>query len=281
MNAPIIIIGAARSGTKFLRDTLAAGPGTACVPYDVNYVWRYQAEHCPHDQLSADDLTAKQAQFIRKTLPRLARLHAGDLLIEKTVSNTLRVPYVAKVLPEARFVHLIRNGCNVTESAMRQWQSPPDWKALFTKLRSMPLNNAGYAAWFAKNMISGLGTGRQGGKVWGPRYPGIDEHARTKPLHEVCALQWQYSVDQARRDLATLPDRQVFEIRYEDLVSSTDVLVELIQALGLPGEQRITDAYNKNVKKDTASGWGRLSEAQQHTIRQTLAPTLTDLGYRT
>lgn len=279
MQRPIIIIGAARSGTKFLRDTLASGPGTACVPYDVNYVWRYGSEETPHDRLDPTNLTDKHKHFIRKTLPKLANAQSSDRVVEKTVSNTLRVPFVSHVLPDACFVHLVRNGCNVTESAMRQWQTPPDWRALFTKLYGMPLSNVGYAAWFAKNMASGLATGRQGGKVWGPRYPGIEKDTQAKPLHEVCALQWRHSVEQARADLARLPARQVFEIRYEDLIRSTDVLVDLIHALDLPEQQSIVDTYNKNVKKDTSIGWQRLSEGQRNTIRRTLAPTLEELGY--
>src|SRR4051812_20775701 len=38
---PVIVIGAARSGTKLLRDSLATHADVARVPYDVNYVWRF------------------------------------------------------------------------------------------------------------------------------------------------------------------------------------------------------------------------------------------------
>ena len=110
------------------------------------------------------------------------------------MSNTLRVPFVSSVFPEARFVHLIRDGREVTESAMRQWSAPPDWRNLVTKLRDLRSLNPGYALWFAHNAALGAISGRKGGKVWGPRYPGIESDAQTKPLVELCALQWQYSV---------------------------------------------------------------------------------------
>ena len=49
--APIILIGAARSGTKFLRDVLASAVGVKSVPYDVNYIWRHGSPNYGHDVL--------------------------------------------------------------------------------------------------------------------------------------------------------------------------------------------------------------------------------------
>lgn len=144
----VIVIGAARSGTKFLRDILAAGAGVAVVPYDVNYVWRIGVGSAPDDCLEPAQLTDRQRRFIRSTLPALAHMKPGEILLEKTVSNTLRVAFVEAVLPQARYVHLIRDGRDVTESAMRLWQAPPSWGSLIDKFRNMPLANFGYAAQF-------------------------------------------------------------------------------------------------------------------------------------
>jgi hypothetical protein len=57
---PIFLVGAARSGTKFLRDILVAGQGTAAVPYDLNYIWRYRVADVSHDILDPSHLSAKQ-----------------------------------------------------------------------------------------------------------------------------------------------------------------------------------------------------------------------------
>ena len=53
MSQIVIIIGAARSGTKYLRDVLATAPNAARVPYDINYIWRYGSESHPDDALPA------------------------------------------------------------------------------------------------------------------------------------------------------------------------------------------------------------------------------------
>lgn len=279
MKAPIIIVGAARSGTKFLRDILASGSGTRAVPYDVNYVWRYGVGWNSDDRLTPDRLSGRQVTFVRRTLPQIAKLRNGEVLIEKTVATTLRVPYAHAVFPEARFVHLVRDGRDVVESAMRQWVAPPDWRALFIKLRGIPVRNIDYALWFAGNTIAGLGAGRKGGKIWGPRYPGIERDALTRPLVEVCSLQWKNSVGFASDELLQLPTNQVFQIRYEDLVSSPDALGELVAALELPDRESILANYRARVDTGGGERWKQLPEGDRQRMMQIIKPTLREFGY--
>ncbi len=278
-SAPIIIIGAARSGTKFLRDLLALADDLRAVPYDANYVWRYKADGCPHDQLNPESITDKQIMFIRKSLFTMAKLGENDRLLEKTVSNTLRIPYVDAVFPDARYVHLIRDGRDVTESAMRQWQAQPDIKSLWAKLRAMPLSNLGYAFRFAGNFIRGLGAGRKGGKLWGPRFEGIAKIANTAPLAKTCALQWARSVEMASRDLAKLPAARVFTIHYEDLVKDDEALQKLINHLHLSGSERILAGWKDRVYSGPATAWQQLPKDDQKVISAAIGPLLTEQGY--
>ncbi|NGP53789.1 sulfotransferase [Thioalkalivibrio sp. XN8] len=278
---PVILIGAARSGTKFLRDVLAAGAGGAAVPYDVNYVWRYGAEGTEHDVLDPASLTDKRKNFIRRTLRSLAKAGPGDVLIEKTVASTLRVAFVDAVFPDARYVHLVRDGRDVAESAMRQWRKPPDWRSLFIKVRQIPLANASYIAWFGGNFIRGIISGRKGGHVWGPRFPGIDQLAEDAPLAEVCAQQWLESVTRARRDLARLPgaDSRVFTIRYEDLIAGPSALEELVGALGLPDSSGILACYRRNISPSPAKPWLDLPQDEISTLHRVMGPVLSELEY--
>ena len=54
---PIIILGAARSGTKMLRKALASHPDLHAIPYDINYVWKYGSYQLPHDELRPEHAT--------------------------------------------------------------------------------------------------------------------------------------------------------------------------------------------------------------------------------
>ena len=65
-------------------------------------------------------------------------------MIEKTVGNTLRVGYVAEIVPRVRFVHVIRDGVDVVDSSRIQWQTPPDTGYLREKIRHFPLRLAPY-----------------------------------------------------------------------------------------------------------------------------------------
>lgn len=278
-SSPIILIGAARSGTKFLRDILASGSGTASVPYDVNYVWRYGAENAPNDILDPENLTSKQTMFIKKTLRSLARAEVDDVLIEKTVSNTLRIPYIEAVYPNARYVHLIRDGRDVVESAMRQWEAPPNWSALRQKLKDVPLKNVSYVWWFGYNFLTGLLSKRSGGKVWGPRYPGIDDDVKRLPLATVCAKQWAASITTAQRDLAIIDPNRAFEIRYEDIVADESALSNLVDALGLPDSNKILEARRNKLQMPSKSRWNDLSVDQQSEIHAQIVTVLENLGY--
>ena len=65
MSDPIIIIGAARSGTKILRAALSSHPEMVAIPYDINYVWKYDNYDIDHDELSMRDLFPANREFIR------------------------------------------------------------------------------------------------------------------------------------------------------------------------------------------------------------------------
>jgi hypothetical protein len=283
MSQTVIILGAARSGTKYLRDVLATAPNAACVPYDINYIWRFGSEGHLNDALPASLVTDSKARFIRAQVHRLAAIDpsAPTVVFEKTVGSTLRVPFVDAVFPEAKFIHLVRDGRAVTESAMRQWQEPMNWRRLFEKARGLPLQNLGYAGWFATNFAKGLFSGRGGGRVWGPRYPGIDEDvARGRDLAEICAEQWRASVAAAREGLRAIPVERQITIRYDALVGGTDALGNVAEFCGLENVDDVLQAHRARVIAKADDKWRTaLSAGQKAKVEAIVAPLQRELGY--
>ncbi len=276
----IILIGAARSGTKFLRSLLGADAKVGEVPYDVNYIWRYGNEAYPDDALPASLATSRVKAYIRRLLPKQGGIGAaGSILVEKTVSNTLRVPFVREIFPEARFIHLIRDGRDVTESAMRMWQKPPNWHYLLQKARRFPVSNYGYAVWYLWNVVSGAARSGRGVRVWGPRYPGMDADLAEISLIEVCARQWAMSIEYAARDLASLPAEQVMTVHYETLMVNEAVVADVARFAGVSAPASVLSSYRKTVRHDTGGGWSRLTEAERRKAEGIVNNQLLKLGY--
>ena len=170
----VVLIGAARSGTKILRDSLAEAAGAGAVPYDIGYVWRAGALDHPNDALDPASLSPRVRDFIARFVDGYAE-GQPPVVIEKSVGNTMRVPFVASVLPNATYVHLIRDGVDVVESTRRQWIAPADYRYLAGKARHFPLR---MGPTYGRRYIGSLLRRRvaRDGRVanWGPRYPGID-----------------------------------------------------------------------------------------------------------
>lgn len=278
----IFLIGPARSGTKILRDVIAAHPAIDRVPFDVNYIWRLGNENLPHDELTPDLLTLPIAQRIAR---RLAAYHQGaPCLIEKTVSNCLRIPFLDALYPEARYIFLIRDGRDVVESVYRQWLVPADWKYLLEKARTYPLLDApGYALSYALNFLRKrvFRSTASSATTWGPRYEGIDRDVAARDLTEICAIQWVRCIEKAQESLRRVdPERQI-TIRYEEFVASPKQHFEKIaQFLNIDHTPyHSTDLLASISAKNIGKGWLRLTETQRSLIRPIIQSTLTSFGY--
>ena len=265
---PIIILGAGRSGTKFLRDTLLYSEEVCAVPYDINYIWRYGNEKLTHDELNPDLITPKISQYIRNTILKLATKQKSDanVLLEKTVSNCLRVDFVNTIFPEAKFIHLIRDGRAVVESANRMWQTPPETRYLLKKLRYFPWKNYKYAFNYIENIVKGKYNSKGGLKVWGPRYQGIQKDIETIDLIEVCAIQWKNCVLKSLDSLALIPKSRVLTIKYEDFVLSSKCLEQVIEFIELENSQEIYKNFQLNIEKSNVNKWQNSMNASEIEI---------------
>ena len=211
------IIGAARSGTKMLRDTLAGAINADRVPYDVNYLWRIGNEHRPNDYIPESEADPRVLTDIRGALLRFST--GRPIMVEKTVSNCLRIPYVARVFPGAKFVILTRDGYDIIESSRRQWTARPDWKYVLAKARTFPIAKApGYALGYLSATVRRLvGRRTKQPPFWGPRYIGMTADVQSKPLIEVCAIQWLRCMEGIRDGLNALDRQDWIAVRYEDI----------------------------------------------------------------
>jgi hypothetical protein len=152
MNAPMpVIVGVPRSGTTLLRMMLDAHPDVA-VPPETGFLPAL-ADLDPHDdasQSAAEIITtshtwpdfALDAFALRERLERQAPVTPADAARpfyqmyaarfgksrwgEKTPTYSSVIDRIATLLPEARFIHIIRDGRDVMVSVRDLWFRPGD-----------------------------------------------------------------------------------------------------------------------------------------------------------
>ena len=276
----VIVLGAARSGTKMMRDALAEATGAGKVPYDVGFVWRRGNEAHPDDAISPASVDEHSLRFIHRFIDGYAD-GSPISVIEKTVGNTMRIPVVAKAFPDAVYIHLIRDGVDVIESTRRQWTAPTRLGYILAKTRHFPLrmipdHGLRYLLSLARRSVS------KDGRVasWGPRYPGIDEDLRSQSLLVVCARQWGRAVTASSSELARLGLVSI-DVRYERLVQ--DPVAELRRIAEFAGLEIIEDAMGEfaaGIKLDRQGiGRANLTAEELAVVDAEVGDLLSQLSY--
>lgn len=280
---PAVIVGAPRSGTKILRDTLADFPGHTTWPCDeIPAIWKHGNLDVPHDELTADRATPDVRDFIRSEFAKRARTDAADVVVEKTCANALRVPFVDAVLPEARYVHIVRDGRDAAPSAMKRWTGDTSLRYTLRKARFVPPTDVPrYALDWVGNRLNRLVSETNRVGVWGPRFEGLEEVARERPLVETCALQWTRCVESATRDLEDVGSGKVHTVYYEDLV--TEPVAAISDLAGFLGadlsKERIQDLAEPVHAGSVGKGRDDLDADDLDRIEAIMADALETHGY--
>jgi hypothetical protein len=282
---PVIILGAARSGTKLLRALVAATGQYAEVPFDLNYIWRYGNETCPHDALAANQVTDRTRRFVQKYLPQCAvrrdRNSAPRPFVEKTVSNILRVPFVNAIYPRAKFIAIVRDGRDVVESAQRCWHEAPRAGYLWTKLRTFPWRHCAPYGWkFAVRTVRRRLRIDKHLQSWGPRYTEIDDDVQTRSLREVCARQWLACMEKYEQSRGCLRPKQLLELRYEELVQSPQAETNrLCNFLEIDDRGPALEFARQNISADRLGSSRRLQSAESQHAFEIIQPALERWNY--
>ena len=174
----------------------------------------------PMMALKVDELTPAISRNIKHQIERYS--NGAPLLVEKTVSNTIRLPFVLSVFPDAKVIHLVRNGKDVVDSVYRQWGETRDLKYFISKMKTYPLKHGlSYLASYGMDWVR-FKLLKKGSKayIWGVKYPGYEEDLKTKSILEVIAIQWKTCVEEAQSYLEKIPEERVHFLKYENLVSN-------------------------------------------------------------
>lgn len=288
IDRPIFIIGCNRSGTTLLFNTLSYHP-LLWTRYEESYhvfhrLFPIDAElgeavpgaaEPPIGQALRDQLYAeghnkeyfKDRRFLRLIPRKALQTPVNPLykrppirLIEKTPANSLRIPLLADLFPDGRFVFLVRRPEDTISSLMEGWKLGLA-RVLFEKDSSIEDDKLRSARW---HYLVPPGWTR-----W------ID-----RPLEEICAFQWVSSVQTAWEDLNRHCSGRMLPLRHEDAVRDPDGTYRLLfEFCELPPSDYFTACFPKlQAMPHTHGGseparnkWQRLHGGEIESVRPAFA----------
>jgi hypothetical protein len=257
LHRPVFIIGAPRSGTTFLGNSLGRLPE---ISYHFEPRLTKAAARCVYDGTWGERRGSRLFKLSYGAL-LLAALDGGHRFAEKNPENSFLVPFLATEFPGAQFVHIVRDGRDAAVSHAEQ-----------------PWLSAAAAA---------SGQRGRGGQLHGPHARWWVEPARREEFAQVTdivrsAWCWRRFTESARDGVGGLPAGRTVEVRYETMVSEpAGTADQLADGLELSAASR--DALHAGLSRarpDSVGRWRKsLAGSDLIDVLAEIEPLLARLGY--
>jgi hypothetical protein len=267
LKPPIILIGNHRSGTTLTQELFGLHPDVVTW-YEPRALWRYADPGRSDDESDERDATDEVVGYIRGRFLKYQSRHGGRQIMEKTPSNVLRVPFVYKTFPDAKYLYIARNPFSCISSNELKWHKPKTWGGLQRSLSDVPISQIHYYAGdFVRHMVVRRLLKKKYLAVWGPRYKGIDQDLKDYGMLRVLARQWARCNRKAREDLAKIANGRVLSFRYEDLIQDPpSVLRRIYDHCGLHCDDDIIGRARGMVDPGRQQKWLRLDRQELRAI---------------
>ncbi len=295
------IIGSPRSGTTLVGDILDLHPqiGRWYEPY---FVLDRYFRNAPNDCRTAADATDDVKAYISHAFDYYRIKYGCSIVVDKSPRNSLKIPFLRQIFPEAKFIHILRDGRDSILSIHRQWVKRQNigsvgnrnyWQIIRTvknflidpqpllvhKIAALQFEMGG-----AADILKGQGflhKLRWDGRVgWGPQFAGWQQVIDEVSTLEFNALQWAKCVKTVKVDSQKIDKSKFLEIRYESFLKHPqDVLERVFTFLESPfpgnfmSQLPVLKGTNYNKWKDV------FSDKEKALIGPIVNPLLVQLGY--
>jgi len=262
---PYFLIGSGRSGTRTIFKLLGGVPGL-----EIHHEFA-----CTHVQRAAA-LHYMQLISREEVLDELRRLHGSAVFYSEEklwmdCSNKLSwiVEPLLELFPNARFIHLVRDGRKVANS-------------YFHKLADEMYDDASVAImqrWLADRKVLPMPPPEK--KYWWnipqPGQPFHEEFPRFGQFERAC-YQWAESNRVILESLEKIPKEQKLFVRLEELVSQQRILADFLNFCGIEYEDHFFEflqtPQNVIIPMDF-----KLTDEQRRQFQGIAAPMMERLGY--
>jgi hypothetical protein len=279
----IIIIGAPRSGTNMLRDILCSIKNVGTWPCDeINYIWRHGNIRSETDELSIALATPSTTAYIQNQFNNLAQKYKLDFVVEKTCANSLRVGFVDKIIPNAHYIFITRNGLDVIASARSRWTAKLDIPYLLKKVRYVPIFDLPYYGirYFWSRIYRAFSQEKRLA-FWGPQLKNMKPLLEKHTLDEVCAIQWKECVEKSEDDFKSIPNERITRTSYEEFVNKPEIeLKRILNEIGIEFNQDSIKPLVSKVSKKSVGKWKQeLTDETLSRIKPLIETTMKKFGY--
>ena len=254
---PVFIVSSPRSGSTLLFETLAQAKGVYTIGRESHALIEDMVALNPgllgfeSNRLTASAATpAVTEELRRRTWAELrdrygaAPTGAPSRVLEKTPKNALRVPFLAEVFPQARFVYLYRDPRQTLSSMIEAWQSGrfrtyadlPDWEGLPWSMLLVP-------GW---------------------------RDLKGRPLQQIVAAQWEITTRVLLDDLSALPAGRCQVVHYDTfLADPAGEVKRLCEGLDLTWDRTLDKALplsRYTVSEPSADKWRRHADLIEEVL---------------
>lgn len=239
---PIIIVGAARSGTHLIATSIKKN--IDCIYLnEINDLWKKNFLFIDSDEIRSDVINSEKVYKTRREFENLLRNKPfKTYLLEKTASNCLRLDFVQRVFPNAKFIHIERDGKSVAVSVRKKYfgniykissEETKGKSSFFERFNVFILesrhkfeNRISFLMLFSNSIrylkMSLVILGLKKRDFWGPRFTGYREiFDQVSPL-ELAVVQWRYCMNKLSLFLSELDTSRYISISYENLISEPE-----------------------------------------------------------